>query len=93
MGRECGDWVEEVGTGRIDLERLVNMSTLADKLGVTQFIIYLVLLVLGVGISYGALTVRLNSIEEKTQKYQNFFLFSQHVFKYSFVHYPFQVVW
>jgi hypothetical protein len=47
------------------------MPSLSEKLGITNFAIYIIMLILGVGVTYGAITVRLNALEEKTQKYQN----------------------
>lgn len=47
------------------------MATLNDKLGITQFIVYLSIMILSIGVSYGAITIRLNVVEEKTMRYQN----------------------
>ena len=50
--------------------QMFEAPSFSDKIGITQFVLYLAILVLSVGVSYGALTVRLNSLEEKTSKYQ-----------------------
>lgn len=48
-----------------------NITGISDKIGLTNFAIYIIILILGIGITYGTTTFRINTLEDKTNKYQD----------------------
>lgn len=41
-----------------------------DELGIVKFVVYIIILLLGIGISYGAINVRVDILETKAVKQQ-----------------------